>query len=158
MRFPHEPEGPILNTTFPGPKTQESIATYGETSCNLTQQFPINLQESVGNYVADTDGNKYLDVITSNGCVGSGYNHPVLREASKTDLMKLFLATRTGIGINPPIEIGDLYERAFMDIAPKGMTRVNGAMCGACSVEASFKYALISYAQKKRGGMDVSPT
>ena len=59
--------------------------------------------------MADIDGNKYLDLITSNACVGSGYNHPILREASKTDLMKLFLATRTGIGINPPIEIDGLY-------------------------------------------------
>ena len=43
MRFPNEPEGPILHTAFPGPKTQESIAAYGSTSCNLAQQFPVDL-------------------------------------------------------------------------------------------------------------------
>ena len=146
MRFPNEPEGPVLHTAFPGPKTQESIAAYGSTSCNLAQQFPVNLKESLGNYVADTDGNKYLDVFTSIACIGMGYNHPTLREASRADLMRRVLATRTGIGINPPMEYEGILQKAFMDIAPKGMTRVCGAMCGTCSVEAAFKLALISYA------------
>ena len=42
-----------------------------------------------------------------------------------------------------------------MDVAPKGMTRCSGAMCGTCSVEAAFKHCFITYAQRKRGGMDV---
>ena len=75
-RFPSEPEAPILKTAFPGPKTQESIAEYGKQSCNLAQQFPIDLHESCGNYVADVDGNKYLDVFTSISCLPMGYNHP----------------------------------------------------------------------------------
>jgi len=45
-----------------------------------------------------------------------------------------------------------------MDVAPSGMTRVCGAMCGTCSVEAAFKLSFIAYAQKKRGGMDVMPS
>ena len=116
------------------------------------------MQNSTGNYVADVDGNKMLDVFTSIACIGMGYNHPNLLEASKSDLMKYMLATRTGVGINPPMEYQELYDSAFMDVAPRGMTRVCGAMCGTCSVEATFKHALISYAQKKRGGMDVMPS
>ena len=96
--------------------------------------------------MADTDGNKYLDVFTSIACIGMGYNHPTLREASRADLMRRVLATRTGIGINPPMEYEGILQKAFMDIAPRGMTRVCGAMCGTCSVEAAFKLALISYA------------
>ena len=87
-----------------------------------------------------------------------GYNHPNLLEASKTDLMKQVLVTRTGLGINPPMEWEQVLDQAFMDVAPRGMSRVCGAMCGTCSVEATFKLAFISYAQKKRGGMDVMPT
>ena len=62
------------------------------------------MHSSVGNYVADVDGNLYLDVYTSIACIGMGYNHPSLREATKSDTMKRFLATRLGIGINPPME------------------------------------------------------
>ena len=72
--------------------------------------------------------------------------------------MRHVLATRTGIGINPPMEYEEIVQKAFMDIAPRGMTRVCGAMCGTCSVEAAFKLALISYAQKKRGDMSTLPT
>ena len=116
------------------------------------------MEHSTGNYVVDVDGNKMLDVFTSIACIGSGYNHPSLLEASRSDLMKAVLATRTGIGINPPMEYEQIMEQAFMDVAPRGMTRVCGAMCGTCSVEAAFKLAFISYAQNKRGGMDVMPS
>ena len=112
----------------------------------------------MGNYVADVDGNKYLDVFTSIACIGMGYNHPSHLAASKQPLMRHVLATRTGIGINPPMEYEEILQKAFMDIAPQGMTRVCGAMCGTCSVEAAFKLALISYAQKKRGSMTSPPT
>lgn len=116
------------------------------------------MQHSMGNYVVDADGNQMLDVFTSIACIGSGYNHPSLLEASRSDLMRQVLAVRTGIGINPPMEYEQILEQAFMDVAPRGMTRVCGAMCGTCSVEAAFKLALISYAQNKRGGMDVMPS
>lgn len=116
------------------------------------------MQNSVGNYVADVDGNKYLDVFTSISCIAQGYNNPAMIDASKDDLLKRTLATRTGMGVFPIMEFPQIMEQAFMDVAPKGMTRVSGAMCGACSVEGAFKLAFISYAQKKRGSMDAAPT
>jgi len=150
--FPNEPARPIIKTAFPGPKTQESIAKYGEISCNKQQHFPIDLQESVGNYIADVDGNKYLDLFTSISCIPLGYNHPEMAKASKSDLMKQVLTVRTGLSVNPPLGYLEVAEKAFMDVAPKGMTRVGGSMCGTCSVEASFKHAMMAYAGKKRGG------
>ena len=103
------------------------------------------MQQSLGNYVTDVDGNKYLDVLTSIACVGLGYNHPGLLDAARNDLMKQVLVTRTGLGINPPKEYEDILQSAFMDVAPRGMERVCGAMCGTCSVEGAMKHALISY-------------
>ena len=146
LRFPNEPDKPSMKTAFPGPATLASIDNYGNTSCNKQQHFPVDMQNSTGNYVADVDGNKMLDVFTSIACIGMGYNHPNLLEASRSDLMKSMLATRTGVGINPPMEYSELYDSAFMDVAPRGMTRVCGAMCGTCSVEATFKHALICHA------------
>ena len=157
-RFPNEPERPMMKTAFPGPEGIKHVANYGVTSCKEQIMFPVDLQASEGNYVADVDGNKMLDMLTSIACIGSGYNHPGLLEATKTDYMRHVLATRTGMGINPPMEYEGLLEKAFMDVAPAGMTRVCGAMCGTCSVEAAFKHAVIAYAQAKRGGMDVPPT
>lgn len=112
----------------------------------------------MGNYVADVDGNKFLDVFCSISSIAMGYNHPALLAATKSDLMKYFLSTRTGVGINPPIEYEEILRKAYMDVAPRGMTRQMGAMCGSCSVEAAYKMCFISYAQMKRGGMDVPPS
>ena len=67
--------------------------------------------------------------------------------------MSKFIATRTGLGINPPKEYGDIIQKAFLDVAPKGMNKVNTIMCGSCSVEGAFKFSFISYAKKKRGDL-----
>ena len=120
--------------------------------------FPIDLDASIGNYIADIDGNRFLDVFTSIACIGMGYNHPVLLEAARSDLMKTVMVNRTGMQIYPPQEYADIHQAAFMDVAPKGMTRCSGAMCGTCSVEAAMKHCFIAYAQAKRGGMDVMPS
>jgi len=89
-------------TEFPGPKNKEYIASMGSMACNLTQHFPVNLQESKGNYVTDIDGNTMLDVFNSIGVYALGYNHPALLEASKSDLMASVVANRTALGICPP--------------------------------------------------------
>lgn len=88
MRFPNEPDRPNMKTAFPGPATLANIEAYGEISCNKQTHFPVDMQKSIGNYVTDADGNQFLDVFTSIACIGMGYNHPNLLEATKTDLMK----------------------------------------------------------------------
>lgn len=75
-----------------------------------------------------------------------GYNHPVLLEATQSDVLKRMLATRLGLGFAPPMEHREFVQRAFLDVAPKGMDRISTAMCGTCSVEAAFKMALICHA------------
>jgi len=157
-RFPNEPRQPLVKTAFPGPQSAALIKQYNDVSCGMQQHFPVDMPSSNGNYVADADGNLFLDLFTSIACIGMGYNHPGMLEASKSETMRRCLATRTGLGINPPMEHEDLFERAFMAVAPKGMKRAVLAMCGACSVEATFKHAFIAHAQKKRGGMDVPPS
>ena len=108
-RFPDEPAAPVLKTAYPGPLSKASVESYGETSCNKQQHFPVDLQNSVGNYVADIDGNQYLDVFTSIACIGLGYNHPSLLETSRSDLMRHFVVNRMGLGINPPVEYRDIH-------------------------------------------------
>lgn len=118
---------------------------------NKAHHFPVDLQKSLGNYVADTDGNMYLDVFNSIACISLGYNHPEILDAAKSDLMTTIVANRTGLGINPPKEYPEIMKEAFMDVAPKGMHRVGAAMCGSCSVEATYKHAFFSYQKRARG-------
>jgi len=68
------------------------------------------------------------------------------------------LATRAGIGVHPQKEYVDVVKQGFLSVAPKGLNRVMTQMCGSCANECAFKYAMICYAAKKRGGMDFVPT
>ena len=103
--FPNEPT-PSVHTSFPSPKTKEYIATMSDKTCTLAHNFPVDLEKSLGNIVADADGNKLLDIFTSIGTNAVGYNHPAMLAAADTELMQMTMATRTGVGINPIKEMG----------------------------------------------------
>jgi len=42
-----------------------------------------------------------------------------------------------------------------MGVAPPGMDRYFPSMCGTCANEGAYKYAILNYAYKKRGGWHV---
>ena len=57
-------------------------------TCTLTNMFPIDTANSLGNYVADVDGNKYLDMFNAIASISLGYNHPVMLEKAKDELVQ----------------------------------------------------------------------
>ena len=105
--FPNEPT-PLIKTSFPTPKTTAFKADLADKTCTLATHFPVDLKNSLGNIVQDADGNRLLDVFTSIGTNAVGYNHPKLLAAADTDLMQMAVATRTGLGINPMKEQGEI--------------------------------------------------
>ena len=93
-------------------------------TCTLTNMFPIDTANSLGNYVADVDGNKYLDMFCAIASIGLGYNHPVMLEKAKEEVVQQTLVTRAGIGVHPEKHYLDVVKRAFIDVAPKGCDKV----------------------------------
>lgn len=155
VKFPGpEPSGPTVAVQAPGPKNIAFKEQFAKHGCSLTTHFPIDLNKSLGNYAADTDGNMYLDVFNSIGIYALGYNHPALREVAKSDQMTNYVANRTALGINPPAEYADIFEDAYVQVAPKGLSRMSAMMCGTCSVEGAFKTAFKTFRHKQRGGHD----
>jgi len=78
---------------------------------------------------------------------------------AQDEVVQQALITRLGIGVHPEKHYIDVCEKAFIDVAPKGLTRVQTQMCGSTSVEAAFKYAFMCYAAKKReNGLHATPT
>ena len=53
----------MLATEVPGPQTKRFLGDLTTKQCTLTIDFPVDLENSIGNYLADLDGNYYLDTV-----------------------------------------------------------------------------------------------
>ena len=60
--FPNEPSGPTVKTAIPGPKSKAAITELDKVFDTRSLNMLANYQESLGNYIADPDGNVLLDV------------------------------------------------------------------------------------------------
>ncbi len=60
--FPDEPAGPIIKTAIPGPESKKAIAELDKVFDTRSLNMLANYQKSIGNYIADPDGNVLLDV------------------------------------------------------------------------------------------------
>ena len=57
-----EPSGPIIRTKFPGPRGQKLAKELDEVFDTRALNVLADYNKSVGNYLADPDGNMFLDV------------------------------------------------------------------------------------------------
>lgn len=57
-----EPEGPVLKTSLPGPESTKHIKELDQVFDTRSLNFMTDYNKSVGNYIADADGNQLLDV------------------------------------------------------------------------------------------------
>lgn len=57
-----EPSAPSVKTEIPGPKAKEQTADLDKVFDTRSLNMLTDYKASVGNYIADSDGNKLLDV------------------------------------------------------------------------------------------------
>lgn len=60
--FPNEPEAPTVQSVVPGPNGNKAIAELSQVFDTRSVNFLSDYTKSVGNYIADPDGNMLLDV------------------------------------------------------------------------------------------------
>lgn len=149
--YPNEPEAPVVNTTsVPGPKSAEAIKSLDSVFDSRAAYFVADYEKSIGNYIADVDGNLYLDTYSQIASIALGYNNPALIEAAKSPAMIRALVERPALGNFPGKDtekiVGDLLK-----FAPPGQNRVWNALSGSDANELAFKAAFFWYQAKKRG-------
>ena len=147
-----------MRTEVPGPEARRLLGQLTGSQDTLTIEHPVDLEKSIGNYLADCDGNFYLDTVQNISSRALGYNQPEILELAQSKEMAHLMCNRTALGLYPPTQWIDLVQRAFMDVAPPGLDNVQAAMCGSCAVEGAFKFAFMARAAARRGGFDVLPT
>ena len=122
--FPGEPDGPVLRTEVPGPEARRIVERLSSKQCTLTIDFPVDLENSVGNYLCDVDGNMYLDTVQNISSRALGYNQPEMLELAQSKRMATLTTNRTALGLYPPKDWDEMVQKAFIDVAPPGMTNV----------------------------------
>src|SRR4051794_7055861 len=84
------------------------------------EELPIVVERAQGTTLYDTDGNAYIDGVSSLWCTVHGHAHPHIDAAVKAQVDKV--AHSTMLGLSHPGAI-DLAGR-LVEIAPPGLTRV----------------------------------
>ena len=105
---------------------------------------PVVIERGEGNYLIDTEGNRYLDGVSSLWVNLHGHDHPILRARIHAQLDKLAHSTLLGLAGVPSIELAE----KLVAIAPPGLTRVFFSDNGSTAVEVALKIAFQYWQQK----------
>lgn len=155
--FPEEPSAPQVKTAIPGPRGTELNEHLGDVFDNRAAYFVSDYYNSIGNYIADADGNRLLDVYMQIASIGLGYNNPALKKAAKLDEMTNALVNRPALACFPGIDYQKVLEEGILKAAPPGMTKVWTATTGSDANETAYKAAFMFQAARDRGTRGFSP-
>lgn len=95
------------------------------------------IEKAKGNYLYDTEGNKYLDAGSSLWANVHGHQVKAIDDAVRAQLKKVAHSTFLGLSHEPAIELSE----RLMKIVPTGLTRVFYSDSGASAVEVALKMA-----------------
>ena len=152
--FPDEPSGPTINGPVPGATSTKIREELNKVFDAKAAYFVADYYNSVGNYIADADGNKLLDVYAQIASIPLGYNNPALLETAKLDTMANALANRPALSNFPSIDYGKILAEGILAAAPPGMNKVWTALSGSDANETAYKAAFIYQRSKIRGSLD----
>jgi adenosylmethionine-8-amino-7-oxononanoate aminotransferase len=98
---------------------------------------PLVITAGDGMYLIDSDGNRYLDGVSSLWCNVHGHRVPEIDRAVRNQLNKIAHTTMLGLASEPAI----LLAERLMMIVPWGLAKVFYSDAGATATEIAFKLA-----------------
>jgi adenosylmethionine-8-amino-7-oxononanoate aminotransferase len=98
---------------------------------------PLVITAADGMHLIDSDGNRYLDGVSSLWCNVHGHRVPEIDAAIRAQLGKVAHSTMLGLSSEPAILLAD----RLMKIVPKNLKKVFYSDSGATSTEVAFKLA-----------------
>ena len=106
---------------------------------------PLTIERGEGNYLIDTEGNRYLDAISSMWVNMHGHDHPVIRRHIHEQLDRLAHSTLLGLASPPSIELAE----KLVALAPRGLSRVFFSDNGSTAMEIALKMAFQFWQQSQ---------
>jgi adenosylmethionine-8-amino-7-oxononanoate aminotransferase len=101
---------------------------------------PLIIERAHGCTLVDTDGNAYLDGVSSLWCNVHGHGHPAIDAAIGDQLQRVAHTTMLGLSHPPAIELA----QRLVELAPPGLSRVfysdNGSTAAEVALKMAFQY------------------
>ncbi len=110
---------------------------------------PLVIERGDGNYLIDTDGNRYFDGVSSLWVNLFGHRRPEIDDAIRAQLDRLAHSTFLGLTHPPAIELAE----KLLAVAPSGLSRVFFSDNGSTAMEIAVKMAFQYWKQKGDGGV-----
>jgi 4-aminobutyrate aminotransferase/(S)-3-amino-2-methylpropionate transaminase len=151
-----EPKSPVVKTKIPGPLSAATTKRLHKVFDTRSINMLTNFKESRGNYIADLDGNVFLDVYAQIASIPVGYNNPELLKVAASEEMMSALVNRPALGNFPQHDWQDILEAGILKVAPTGLDQVFTATAGSDANETAYKAAFMWRSQQDRGGPDVA--
>ncbi len=105
-----------------------------------SEEPPLIIERGRGCTVYDTDGNAYIDGVSSLWCNVHGHCHPAIDAAVRDQLGRIAHTTMLGLSHPPAIQLG----QRLVELAPPGLTRVfysdNGSTANEVALKMAFQY------------------
>lgn len=98
---------------------------------------PLVIESAEGCRLIDTEGNSYIDGVSSLWCNIHGHRHPRLDAALAEQACKVAHTTMLGLTNPPAVELAE----RLVGLAPEGLCRVFYSENGASAVEVALKLA-----------------
>lgn len=111
------------------------------------KEGPLAVESGEGNYLIDTDGNRYLDGVSSIWCNVLGHRRPEIDQAIRLQLDKIAHSTLLGNTNTTAVRLAHRLVR----LAPEGLSRVFFSDNGSTSVEVAMKMAYQYWQQTEDG-------
>jgi adenosylmethionine-8-amino-7-oxononanoate aminotransferase len=108
------------------------------------EEPPVVIDHADGTNLFDTDGNVYIDGVSSLWCNVHGHRHPAIDAAIREQLGRVAHSTMLGLSHEPAIELAERLAR----IAPGGLSRVFYSDSGSTAVEIALKMVFQWWAQR----------
>jgi len=102
-----------------------------------SEEEPLIIERAQGCTLYDTDGNAYIDGISSLWCTVHGHRHPAIDAAVRAQLDKVAHTTMLGLTHPPAIQLAE----RLVEIAPPGLSRVFYSDNGSTAAEVALKMA-----------------
>jgi adenosylmethionine-8-amino-7-oxononanoate aminotransferase len=108
------------------------------------EEPPLVIDHAEGTNLYDTDGNAYIDAVSSLWCNVHGHRHPAIDAAITGQLERVAHSTLLGLSHAPAIELAEL----LLSFTPPGLSRVFYSDSGSTAVEIALKMAFQWWAQR----------